>query len=47
MADQELKERNERESKGWLTLTFMMILFPILFFVAVWLPMWFGFTTPY
>jgi len=47
MADKELQEKNARESLGWLTLAFMMLMFPVLFFVSVWLPMWFGFTTPY
>ncbi|MFW7378124.1 MAG: hypothetical protein ACOH5I_04905 [Oligoflexus sp.] len=47
MADKDLQEKNARESLGWTTLAFMMVLFPVLFFVCVWLPMWLGFTTPY
>lgn len=47
MADQELQERNARESVGWLTLALMMVLFPVLFFVCVWIPIWLGVTTPY
>jgi hypothetical protein len=47
MTDNELKEKNSREAKGWATLALMMVLFPILFFICVWLPMWFGDTTPY
>lgn len=47
MSDKELQEKNARELKGWLTMILMMVLFPVLFFLCVWAPMWFGSTTPY
>ena len=47
MNSQELKEKDARESTGWFTLAFMMVLFPVLFFLCVWAPMWFSDTTPY
>ncbi len=47
MSSKELQEKNAREITGWLTMALMMTLFPILFFLCVWAPMWFGSTTPY
>lgn len=35
------------EAKGWLTLLFFMFLFPILFFLCVYFPIWIGVATPY
>ena len=47
MSDKEVQEKNQLESTGWMTLLLMMVLFPVLFFLCVWFPMWFGDTTPY
>jgi hypothetical protein len=47
MTDKEIQAKNAREATGWLTMVFMMLLFPVLFFLCVWAPMWFGSTTPY
>ncbi|NRA64373.1 MAG: hypothetical protein HRU19_07805 [Pseudobacteriovorax sp.] len=47
MSSKEIAEKNSRESRGWYTLAFMMVLFPVLFFLCVWAPMWFADTTPY
>lgn len=47
MSNKDLDAKNARESEGWLTLAFMMVLFPVLFFLCVWAPMWFGDTTAY
>lgn len=47
MAEKDLEERNKLESVGWATMALMMVLFPVLFFLCVWFPMWFGDTTPY
>lgn len=33
-----------REGAGWLSLVFMMVLFPALFFLCVYFPIWVGLT---
>lgn len=40
-------ETQQREQKGWFTLLFMMFLFPILFFTAVWIPIWMDVASPF
>jgi|GEM_PF-3517720 hypothetical protein len=35
------------EAKGWLTLVLMLFLFPVLFFLCVFFPIWIGVATPY
>jgi len=40
-------ETQRREQKGWLTLLFMMILFPVLFFLCVWIPIWMDIASPF
>lgn len=40
-------ETQQLESKGWLTLLFMMFLFPILFFLCVWIPIWMDVASPF
>jgi hypothetical protein len=47
MTEKDLQDNKAREATGWLTLALMMVLFPVLFFLCVWIPMWFGSTTPY
>jgi hypothetical protein len=34
-----------KEARGWFTLMFMMVLFPVLFFLCVFSPIWLGFTS--
>lgn len=33
-----------KEAVGWLSLAFVMVLFPTLFFLCVYFPIWAGFT---
>jgi hypothetical protein len=33
-----------REVKGWVSIAFMMLLFPALFFLCVFFPIWVGLT---
>lgn len=33
-----------KETLGWLSLTLLMVLFPLLFFLCVFLPIWLGVT---
>lgn len=40
-------EKRERETAGWLSLAAFMLLFPLLFFICVYLPIWMGIATPY
>ena len=41
----ELEVTNKaKEGIGWLTLAFMMFLFPALFFLCVFFPIWIGLT---
>jgi hypothetical protein len=35
---------SKKEATGWLTLVAVMFLFPALFFLCVWFPMWVGLT---
>ena len=49
----ELQEREDtqekppaREGLGWLSMVLLMVLFPLLFFVCVFIPIWLGVTTP-
>lgn len=37
----------DRERVGWLTLAGFMLLFPALFFLCVYFPIWIGVATPY
>lgn len=46
MTSKDLEQR-QREQKGWLTLVFMMFLFPILFFLCVWIPIWMDIASPF
>ena len=33
-----------REARGWLSLLLLMVLFPLLFFLCVFFPIWLGVT---
>ena len=45
--DQPLPQDDARkETLGWLSLTLLMVLFPLLFFLCVFLPIWLGVTAP-
>ncbi|MDE3269217.1 MAG: hypothetical protein OYH77_02920 [Pseudomonadota bacterium] len=33
---------NKREGLGWLSMVLLMILFPLLFFLCVFIPIWWG-----
>jgi hypothetical protein len=39
--------RKNLEFKGWLSLLLIMFLFPILFFLCVYFPVWLGVASPY
>lgn len=39
-----LPESLNKEAQGWMTLLFMMMLFPALFFLCVWFPILVGWT---
>jgi hypothetical protein len=39
------KEEATLECTGWLTLAGVIIMFPVLFYVCVFLPMWLGWAT--
>lgn len=41
------EQGREREAAGWLGLAMFMFLFPILFFLCVWFPIWLGVASPY
>ena len=47
MTDNDKKAKDARECEGWLTLALMMVLFPVLFFLCVWIPIWFDVAKPY
>lgn len=38
-------EAGEKEGWGWLGLVVLMALFPLLFFVCVFIPIWLGITS--
>lgn len=35
----------KREASGWISIAAIMLLFPALFFLCVYLPIWLGYTT--
>lgn len=37
----------KKEAEGWLSLALIMFLFPVLFFLCVFFPIWLGVATPY
>lgn len=37
----------EKEGAGWLSLILIMFLFPALFFLCVFFPIWLGIASPY
>lgn len=41
------EQGREREAAGWLGLAMFMLLFPLLFFLCVWFPIWLGVASPY
>ena len=45
--DLQAKENKALEGAGWLQLLFIMILFPVLFFLCVFFPIWIDVATPY
>ena len=45
--DQPFSQDDARqETLGWLSLVLLMVLFPVLFFLCVFLPIWLGVTVP-
>jgi hypothetical protein len=47
MSSQDLEKNKTLEAVGWLQLLAIMILFPILFFLCAYFPIWIGVATPY
>ena len=47
MAQAKVTRDLKKENTGWLFLTFLMVMFPALFFLVVFLPIWMGWATPY
>jgi len=48
MADHKAVNRDlSKEATGWLSLIFIMFLFPALFFFCVFFPIWMGWASPY
>jgi hypothetical protein len=47
MSSQDLEKNKRLEAAGWLQLLAIMILFPILFFVCAFFPIWIDVATPY
>lgn len=39
--------KRDREGAGWLSLALFMLLFPLLFFLCVYFPIWIGVASPY
>ncbi|MGE0173900.1 MAG: hypothetical protein AB7T49_13980 [Oligoflexales bacterium] len=44
--DKPQKSNEELESAGWLQLALIMFLFPVLFFLCVYFPIWIGVASP-
>ena len=45
MANQEVKKRDfNREAAGWVGLIAIMLAFPVMFFLCVFVPIWVGIT---
>ncbi len=42
MAKVEVTRDQRKEAIGWLSIAAIMVLFPVLFFVCVWIPIWLG-----
>ncbi len=47
MSNKEVEAHRKLEAEGWLTLLFVMLLFPLLFFLCVFFPIWIDVATPY
>lgn len=45
--DVQTEKNRSLEAAGWWQLLFIMILFPILFFLCVFFPIWIDVATPY
>ena len=41
------EEKQKLEARGWISMAIFMVLFPVLFFLCVWFPIWLGVATPY
>lgn|GEM_PF-1789899 len=46
MAKVVVKRDLGKEAVGWISIAAIMIAFPILFFVCVWIPIWLGVAGP-
>ncbi len=46
MAEKDL-ETQKLESTGWMTLMLCMFLFPVLFFLCVFIPIWMDIASPF
>jgi hypothetical protein len=42
VAKVEVQRDMKREAIGWISITLIMVLFPVLFFVCAYAPMWLG-----
>ncbi len=47
MSSREVEANRALEASGWLQLLFIMVLFPVLFFLCVFFPIWIDVATPY
>lgn len=47
MTSHDQESHRSLEAKGWLTLLVVMFLFPLLFFLAVFFPIWIDVATPF
>lgn len=47
MSERNLQGDKAKEAVGWATLAMMMVLFPVLFFLCVFFPIWIGWTSPW
>ena len=47
MSSKDLQKNTALEAAGWLQLLAIMILFPILFFLCAFFPIWIDVATPY
>jgi len=44
MSKELVHQNKEKEAKGWLTMALMLLLYPALFYLCVFFPIWVGWT---
>ena len=44
MSKETQQQNLQKEAKGWLSMAFMLVLYPTLFYLCVFFPIWVGWT---